>query len=259
MCKLLNISRQTYYRHKNYKYLESKIKKSYSQIDKLVINEFYSNYKRYGADKISIVLRRKNYRVSKYKVLKSMKRQNLVCLYNKSKRYKQFHYNKADISNIVDRRFNAGGILSSDLTYIKLGRKFYYLCFIVDTNTREILSHSFSKYKDSQIVINALSKVDLRKYKVFHTDRGSEFVNFDIDNILKENKIIRSLSKAGCPYDNAISENVFNIFKRELEYSRDDDVLLFKKKVSKYIDWYNNVRIQRNLDNKSPVEYRYSM
>ncbi len=49
------------------------------------------------------------------------------------------------------------------------------------------------------------------------------------------------------------------IFKRELEYSKDDNVLVFKKKVSKYIDWYNNVRIQKNLNNMSPVEYRYSM
>lgn len=172
MCKLLNISRQTYYRYKNNKYLKSKIERTYSKIDKLVINEFYNNYKRYGAEKIALILQ-KNYIISKYKVLKSMKRQNLVCLYNKSKKYKKFHYNKADIPNIVDRKFNTSGIISSDLTYIKLGNKFYYLCFIIDTNTREIISHSISKYKDSQMVINALNKVNLQKYKIFHTDRGS--------------------------------------------------------------------------------------
>ncbi len=223
----------------------NKNKKSYSQIDNLVINEFYKNYKRYGADKISLVLKKKNYKYSKYQVLKSMKRQNLVCLYNKSKKYKQYHYNKADILNVVDCKFNAKGIISSDLTYIKLGTKFYYLCFIIDTNTRQILSHSFSKSKDAQIVIKVLKKVDLQKYQIFYPDRGSEFVNFDIDTILKENNITRSLSKAGCPYDNAISENIFNIFKRELEYSKDDNVLVFKKKVGKYIEWYNNVRIQK--------------
>ncbi len=79
------------------------------------------------------------------------------------------------------------------------------------------------------------------------------------DNILKESKIIRSLSKAGCLYDNAVSENIFNILKRELEYTKDDDVLLFQKKVRKYVDWYNNVRIQKKLNNMSPVQYKYSM
>ncbi len=59
MCKLLNISRQTDYRYKNYQCFESKIKKSYSQIDNLVINEFYKNYKRYGVDKIAWVLKKK--------------------------------------------------------------------------------------------------------------------------------------------------------------------------------------------------------
>ncbi len=259
MCNLLNISRQTYYRNKNYRSTNSKVKESYDLIDKLVIHEFYANYKRYGSDKISIVLNKKGYDISKYKVLKSMKRQGLMCLYNKSKKYKKLGYNKADIPNVVDRNFKSEGIISSDLTYIKLGQKFYYLCFIIDTNTKEIISHSFSKFKDSQIVINALNKVNLNRYQIFHTDRGSEFVNFDIDNILKANKITRSLSKAGCPYDNAVSENVFNIFKRELEYKKDDDVLLFQKKVRKYIDWYNNVRIQKNLNNMSPVQYRYSM
>ncbi len=259
MCKLLNISRQTYYRLKRCKNRQIKIKQSYVTIDKLVIHEFYSNYKRYGSDKISIVLNKKGYDISKYKVLKSMKRQELMCLYNKSKKYKKFNCNKSDIPNVVNRRFKSSGIISSDLTYIKLGQQFYYLCFMIDTSTKEIISHSFSKHKDSQIVINALKKIDLSKYQIFHTDRGSEFVNFDIDNILKESKIIRSLSKAGCPYDNAVSENIFNILKRELEYTKDDDVLLFQKKVNKYVDWYNNVRIQKKLNNMSPVQYRYSM
>ncbi len=257
MCKLLNISRQTYYRLKKVKNEQSKISKSYIEIDKLVIKEFYLNYKRYGADKLSIVLNKQGYDISKYKVIKSMKRQELICLYNKSKKYRKYNYNKADIPNIVNRKFNKPSVITSDLTYIKLGSRFYYLCFIVDTKTREIVSYSFSKFKDAQIVIEALNKVKLSRYNIFHTDRGSEFVNFDIDNILKSNSIERSLSAPGCPYDNAVSENIFNLFKREMEYSKDEDILLFQSKVKKYIDWYNNVRIQKRLDNMSAVQFRF--
>ncbi|MFV0287965.1 MAG: IS3 family transposase [Mycoplasmatales bacterium] len=67
------------------------------------------------------------------------------------------------------------------------------------------------------------------------------------------------MSAPGCPYDNAVSENIFNLFKKKLEYSKDDDVLSFQNKVKKYVDWYNNVRIQKRLNNMSPVQFRFSM
>ncbi len=44
-----------------------------------------------------------------------------------------------------------------------------------------------------------------------------------------------------------------------MEYSKDENILLFQNKVKKYIDWYNNVRIQKRLDNMSPVQFRFSM
>ncbi|MFV0288594.1 MAG: hypothetical protein ACK5HR_03985 [Mycoplasmatales bacterium] len=171
-----------------------------------MVQKFYSNYKRYEADKISIVLNKQGPNISKYKVLKSMKRQGLLCLYNKLKKYKKYDYNKADIPNIVNRKFNQPAIITSDLTYIRLGNRFYYLCFIVDSKTREIISYSF--------ILNSNRNIKLGKYSVFHANRGSEFVNFDVGNVLKYNNITRFLSASVHPYNNTVSKNIFNLFKR---------------------------------------------
>ena len=53
------------------------------------------------------------------------------------------------------------------------------------------------------------STINLSKIKIFHTDRGNEFKNKIIDEVLKVFNIERSLSKKGCPYDNAVAEAGF--------------------------------------------------
>ena len=54
----------------------------------------------------------------------------------------------------------------------------------------------------------------------FHTDRGSEFNNSLIDDVIATFDIRRSLSLKGCPYDNAVAESTFKIFKAEFVYGR---------------------------------------
>ncbi|MFJ7982242.1 IS3 family transposase [Lysinibacillus xylanilyticus] len=62
--------------------------------------------------------------------------------------------------------------------------------------------------------------------------------------------------KATCA-DNAAMENFFGILKQEMYYG---EVLIsyeeLKKKIERYIDYYNNERIKQKLTGKSPVKYR---
>lgn len=52
----------------------------------------------------------------------------------------------------------------------------------------------------------------LTKVKIFHSDRGKEFDNQLIDGMLEAFDITRSLSQAGCSYDNAIAESTYRAF-----------------------------------------------
>ncbi|HCX5354410.1 TPA: transposase, partial [Escherichia coli] len=62
----------------------------------------------------------------------------------------------------------------------------------------------------------ATVKRPLGDVKLFHTDRGSEFKNVEIDELLGKHQIKRSLSHKGNPYDNAVAEATFKILKTEL-------------------------------------------
>ena len=68
-------------------------------------------------------------------------------------------------------------------------------------------------------------KGNLFDIQMFHTDRGSEFDNMLIDELLDSFQISRSLSMKGCPYDNAVAESTFKMIKAEFVYGRRFDTL----------------------------------
>ena len=49
-------------------------------------------------------------------------------------------------------------------------------------------------------------KINLKQIQVFHTDRGNEFKNQQIDETLKAFEIERSLNMKGYPYDNTVND-----------------------------------------------------
>ena len=53
---------------------------------------------------------------------------------------------------------------------------------------------------------------------ILHSDQGVQFTSWDFVNFCKDNNVIQSMSKAGCPYDNAPMEGYFNTLKSELIY-----------------------------------------
>ena len=87
--------------------------------------------------------------------------------------------------------------------------------------------------KDANLVYKAFSRVNtgLNKIKVFHTDRGNEFKNKLIDNLLDTFNIERSLSAKGSPYDNAVAEATFKSSKQNLLSIESLDLLKDLKRI----------------------------
>lgn len=184
-----------------------------------------------------------NYTVKQYKVHKSK------C-------------NQDEVDNIVNREFDNREdleIVVSDLTYVNVMGKWHYICLLINLFNREIVGYSAGAKKDAKLVYEAFlnSNVNLSKIKMFHTDRGNEFKNKIIDEVLEAFKIKRSLSKKGCPYDNAIAEAGYKIIKTEFAFNRVFTSLEeLKKELRDYVKWYNNKRIHGSLNYMTPVEYR---
>ena len=108
-------------------------------------------------------------------------------------------------------------VVVSDSTYVRVDNQLNYVCLFADLFNREIIGYSAGCRKDAALVYQAISTIscDLTKIKLFHTDRGNEFDNTLIDDVLDAFSIQRSLSNKGTPYDNAVVEALFKVFKRE--------------------------------------------
>lgn len=90
---------------------------------------------------------------------------------------------------------------------------------LVDLFNHEIIGYSSGPNKDAELVNKSFSSVqtNLIQIKIFHTDRGNEFKNKIIDEILEVFDIERSLSMQGCPYDNDVAEATYKVIKMEVK------------------------------------------
>jgi transposase InsO family protein len=115
---------------------------------------------------------------------------------------------------------------------------------------RKILGRAVGNQKNAKLIEAAFYSVqdDLRKINLFHTDRGSEFKNKLIEDILSAFGINRSLSAKGTPHDNAVAESMYNVIKTEFTFNKEfADLDEFKLLWFDYVNWYNNIRIHGSL------------
>lgn len=259
MCKVLKISRSLIYYSKSEKGTDLKLEKKIKKI-------FINSRNNYGTRKIKKELDKKFFKTSRRKIGRIMKKYGLVSNYT-VKQYKvhKSKCNEENVENIVDRDFDRDDqleVVVSDLTYVNVAGSWNYICVIIDLFNREIIGYSAGKNKDADLVHKAFSGINksLDKIRIFHTDRGSEFKNNIIDDLLSTFKVTRSLSKKGCPYDNAVAEATFKIIKTEFVHQyRFESLDDLQKLLFDYVNWYNNIRIHGSLDYLTPMGYRMRM
>lgn len=256
MCKVLKIPRSTYY-------YESKQKPDETALTVDIVDVFKSSRNNYGTRKIKIELSKLDYQVSRRRIGRIMKQEGLVSRYTVAQFKPHIDKcNESKVENLLNRKFDEQPYLNavvSDLTYVRVGMSWNYICVIVDLFNREIIGFSAERNKDSALVAKAFAtiKTNLENIKVFHTDRGNEFKNQVIDETLEAFHICRSLSMKGCPYDNAVAEATFKIIKTEFvqgqRFKTLDDL---KCQLGDYVNWFNNHRIHSSLGYLTPNKYR---
>lgn len=264
MCRFLGIPRSLIYYHLNKE--ESKTNLKTEELLEEKIKEIFRKSKNaYGSRKIKVELEKQDITVSRRKICRIMKKHSLVSSYT-VKQYKvgKNKCNNKKIANKVDRNFDDRPSLEacvSDLTYVRVGNKWNYICAIIDLHNREIIGYAAGKNKSANLVKEAIYSIryPLNKIKIFHTDRGREFDNKSIDKILDIFGIERSLSEKGSPYDNAVAEAFNKVMKTEFVYQKEFRSLnQLKLELSEYVYWYNNLRIHGSLGYLTPVKYKQS-
>lgn len=178
------------------------------------------------------------------------------------------NHNFAVAENILNRDFTTTSVNQKwvgDITYIHTEEGWLYLAVIIDLFSRSVIGWSMSSTIDKNLVCDALMMALWRrgfpKSVIVYSDRGSQYCSNKYQNIIKNYKLICSMSRRGNCWYNSIAESFFKTIKSELIYD-------FKFKTRKsakniifeYIEtYYNRKRRHSAIDYRIPNEVEYSL
>ena len=168
---------------------------------------------------------------------------------------------EAGLANLLDRGFDGYAPhthLAGDLTYVRVGGGWAYVCLLAGLANRGIVGHSAGRTRDASLVLGAFATLDfpLTDVQVFHTDRGGGFDDTRIDEPLDVFGIKRSLSRKGNPYDNAVVESTNRLLKKELVYRNSYATIEQPRRdPDDYVWWSDNQRLHSTLGYRSPKEF----
>lgn len=151
--------------------------------------------------------------------------------------------------------------LVTDVTYFRVVGGWLYLSAIEDMYNNEIIAYSFSRRLDMNFVLVSLGDLPddgSVSGALFHSDRGWTYTHRAFTTKLASLGLRQSLSRIGNPWDNAVIENFFGLTKSEIYYNPKSPMPAndLQTILERYINFYNNVRIQKKLGYVSPVRYR---
>ena len=153
--------------------------------------------------------------------------------------------------NLLARDFNAakpGTKWVTDITYIPTPQGTLYLSAILDLYDRSIVAYRMSTRNDCKLVFDTV-KLAAKKAATaelqLHSDQGFQYTSTGYLKLTKRYNITPSMSRHGNPYDNAVMENFFGMFKTEaFRPCKPQTIHQARMLVHDYIDYYNNERMR---------------
>lgn len=228
---------------------------------------------RYGSPRIAKELNMQGIGVSKVLVAKLMRKEHIKSIIRK--RYKvttDSSHKYPIVENVLNRAFTAkevNQVWVSDITYINTKEGWLYLTTVIDLFDRKVigwaLSHTMQAHQTVIPAFNmAVCNSPILKHQslIFHSDRGVQYACEEfVTRLNKYPNIIRSMSRKGNCWDNAVAESFFKTLKTELIYhnkyqTRQHAAL----SIFEYIEtFYNTKRRHKQLNNLTILEYKKSI
>ena len=167
--------------------------------------------------------------------------------------------------NVLDRRFEPEApnrAWTADITYVATGEGWLYLAAVEDLYSRRIVGRSMGSRIDSRLVVDALEmalagRAVIAGSLVHHSDRGIQYACGDYIERLEAAGVQPSMSRAGCPYDNAMAESFMKTLKHEeVDASDYRDLDHARSAIGDFIEGvYNRQRLHSALAYQSPMEF----
>lgn len=147
-------------------------------------------------------------------------------------------------------------IWQTDITYIRVGERFYYAVFIIDVYTKKIVGYQVSDNMRASANIEALRKA-LKNHSaplIHHSDRGGQYLCKNYLQLLEDNEC--QISMALSAQDNAYAERINRTIKEEyLHYWKPKTFDELKNQLKKAVSNYNRRRIHNHLNKMIPSEF----
>jgi len=223
----------------------------------------------YGRPRIVRGLREQGVRVGHERVRNSLRRQDLRAVYKRPYRVTTDSAHRKPIApNVLDRRFDGWRVNQAwvaDITYIATGEGWLYLACIMDLASRRIVGWSMRDRITAELVDEALkSAYWQRKPKaglIMHSDRGSQYASASHRRLIKDYRMIQSMSRKANCWDNAAMESFFKTLKVERTHLLRYDTRARAK--LDIVDWiegfYNHRRMHSSIGYKTPVNAESSL
>lgn len=147
-----------------------------------------------------------------------------------------------------------------DITYLPVPGGWRYLAVVMDQHSRRLLGWSLSRGRGVKLTRAAFDQA-MRKRQpprglIFHSDRGIEYAGLAMEKRLKGLRVRQSMTRGGCPGDNAHAESFFHSLKADAIHGvRFVDDQQLRRAVRSYVAFYNQHRSHSSLGYRSPIEY----
>ncbi|ANX10669.1 transposase [Fictibacillus arsenicus] len=256
----LNVPRSTYYRW------VSTPSNDLSKSEKVIISLCEETNYRYGHRKIKNLLKRR-YQISlnRNSVQRIMQKHHLQCRVKPKRKWKSQGESIIVAPNILNRDFSAARPNQkwvTDITYVQYGSITLYLSTIMDLFNNQIVAHKLYTHQQVPLVADTLkAALESRgnpKGVIIHSDQGSVYTSYGYQQLIKDRKLVSSMSRRGNCWDNAVIESFHsNLKSEEFQYVKFNSMPIDKirEKVDQYMKYYNEERIQEKLGYHTPIEF----
>jgi putative transposase len=146
----------------------------------------------------------------------------------------------------------------TDVMYVWVAARFYFLVSFVDAYSRYIVHHKLLMSLDGKSVAvelqAALEAAKDVKPRVVH-DHGSEFVNRDVAAVIKTHNLIDIKTKPRHPESNGIVERFNGTVRDETDNNYGNNYLQAEAIIAKLMQHYNEERLHATLGYMTPATW----
>ena len=263
MCALANVSRAGYYR-----YWQASAPRQEETAVRDAIQRLSLANRHHGYRVITALLQRDGWTVNHKRVQRLRRQDNLLCVAQQAFRpaTTDSRHRFVVYPNLARRMVPTAvnQLWVADMTYIRLSAAFVYLAVVLDAFSRRVIGWSMAAHLQANLALEAL-EMALRVRAVtpglvHHSDRGVQYACGDYIQRLEAAAIQPSMSRPGCPWDNAMAESFMRTLKREEVDGRGyRDLAEAKASVGVFLEEvYNRQRLHSALAYLAPEAYEAS-